>query len=126
MVTARAVNHTALSITDEEKSRHFYEKVLGLAILPRPNFGVGGFWFGAGKNQIHLIAAPKRKDGRPDPTGPHVAIEVEDFEAAKARLREMNVPFVEPKDFGIDVQVGNQLWIQDPDGNTIELIRPPK
>ncbi|MGH7907420.1 MAG: VOC family protein, partial [Candidatus Binataceae bacterium] len=57
----------------------------------------------------------------PDPVGPHIAIEVEDFEATKRTLREHGVHFVEPEQLGMSVTAGRQLWVHDPDGNTIEL-----
>ena len=47
-----------------------------------------------------------------DPTDPHVAIEVEDFEATKQALRDQGIQFL---DFA------TALWIHDPDGYTIEL-----
>jgi catechol 2,3-dioxygenase-like lactoylglutathione lyase family enzyme len=124
MIKPVSVNHTALRICDAEKTRDFYEGVLGLKRLPRPNFPQGGHWFGAGENQIHVIVS-KEGDiagpGQPDPIGPHIAIEVEDFEATMQTLKERGIPFALPKDFGMKNVAGNQLWILDPDGNTIEL-----
>ena len=56
MIKPRAFSHAALKITDVERARNFYEKVLGLTALPRPNFGFGGAWYEVGDNQIHLIS----------------------------------------------------------------------
>ena len=116
MIKAKGFSHCAVRIgEDVEKSKNFYEHVLGLKALPRPNFGFGGAWYGVGNNQIHLISSKKREGI--DPMGPHLAIEVEDFEATKAALKEQGIEFLEaPGNFA-----GRQLWILDPDGNTIEL-----
>ena len=125
MIKPVDMSHSAFRIGDVEKSRDFYEKVLGLKPLPRPNFGFGGMWYGVGNCAIHLIVS-KKQDG-PDPTGPHIAIEVEDLDATKASLKEMGVPFLDgdamraqlkPED---QRRLGRQIWVLDPDGNTVEL-----
>src|SRR5262249_39546458 len=118
MIKIRGFNHTALRITDADRAISFYDKVLGLKPLAsRPNFGFGGAWLGVGENQIHLISADKR-EGVINPLGPHVALDVEDFDDTKRQLKEMGIEFLEaPSNMGI----GRQLWILDPDGNTVEL-----
>jgi catechol 2,3-dioxygenase-like lactoylglutathione lyase family enzyme len=125
MIKPRSVNHTAFRITDPEKTRKFYEGVLGLKVLTfRPNFPQGGFWFGAGENQIHVIQSKPGdviREGEPDPVGPHIALEIEDFDEALRTLRENGVHVVLPEDAGIKVTAGRQMWVHDPDGNTIEL-----
>jgi catechol 2,3-dioxygenase-like lactoylglutathione lyase family enzyme len=116
MIKARGFSHCAVRIgTDVEKSKDFYEKVLGLKTLPRPNFGFGGAWYAVGNNQIHLISSKKREGI--DPMGPHLAIDVEDFDETRKTLQEMGIEFLEAP----GMVAGRQLWILDPDGNTIEL-----
>jgi catechol 2,3-dioxygenase-like lactoylglutathione lyase family enzyme len=66
--------------------------------------------------EIHFITA-ERASGTPNPFGPHVAFEIEDFDSAKRELEAKGVRFVESPDM-IDVR---QLWLLDPSGNTIEL-----
>jgi catechol 2,3-dioxygenase-like lactoylglutathione lyase family enzyme len=117
MIKLRGFNHAAVRVSDAQKSIEFYEKVLGLKKLPRPDFGFPGAWYGVGGNAIHLIQSEDR-GRKPDPLGFHLAIDVEDFDETKAALREMGVEFLEaPSNMG----AGRQLWITDPDGNTIEL-----
>ncbi len=95
----------------------FYENVVGLKRIPRPNFGFGGAWYGIGNNALHIISSENRGQ-KPDPLGAHVAFDVEDFEETKRTLKEMGVEFLEaPPNMG----AGRQLWILDPDGNTVEL-----
>jgi catechol 2,3-dioxygenase-like lactoylglutathione lyase family enzyme len=82
-------------------------------------------WYGIGNGQIHLIVS-KKQEG-PDPTGPHIAIEVEDLDATKASLREMGVPFLDGDAMRARLKeedqrrLGRQIWVLDPDGNTVEL-----
>jgi catechol 2,3-dioxygenase-like lactoylglutathione lyase family enzyme len=117
MIKVKGFSHSAFRIGgDADKSISFYENVLNLKKLPRPNFGFGGAWLAAGENQIHLIQAEKR-EGTINPMGPHIALQVEDFDEAKRTLQEMKIEFLEaPPNPG-----GRQLWILDPDGNTVEL-----
>jgi catechol 2,3-dioxygenase-like lactoylglutathione lyase family enzyme len=73
-----------------------------------------------------LVSAP---EGKIDPRRPHMALEVENIEAAKAALTEMGVRFVDPSSardvIPMDEDtlrlVGEQIWLEDPDGNMIEL-----
>ena len=117
MIKIRGFAHSALRITDADRAIGFYENVLGLKRLSsRPNFKFGGAWLEVGNNQIHLISAEKR-EGVINPMGPHVALDVEDFEETKRTLKEMNIEFLEAP----SNMAGRQLWILDPDGNTVEL-----
>jgi glyoxylase I family protein len=116
MIKPRAFSHAAVRVSDAEKSMTFYEKVLSLKKLPRPNFGFPGAWYGVGNNAIHLIQSENR-GRKPDPLGPHLALEVEDFDETKRTLKELGIDFLEAP----GNMAGRQLWILDPDGNTIEL-----
>ena len=117
MIKIRGFAHSALRITDADRAIAFYENVLGLKRLgSRPNFGFGGAWLEVGANQIHLISAEKR-EGVINPLGPHVALDVEDFDETRRTLAEMGIEFLEAP----SNMAGRQLWILDPDGNTVEL-----
>lgn len=116
MIKVQAFSHTAVRISDADRAKSFYENVLGLKQLPRPNFRFGGAWYGVGNNQIHLISSEKREGGI-NPLGPHLALDVEDFDEAKRTLDEMGIEYLEAP----TNMAGRQLWILDPDGNTIEL-----
>lgn len=109
------LNHASVRVADLERSRAFYEGLLGLETLPRPDFGLPGRWYGIGAGQLHLIQSSD--SGSPiDPTGPHFALEVADLEAVRRELAARGVETLDPG--------GPQLWIRDPDGNVIELIQP--
>jgi catechol 2,3-dioxygenase-like lactoylglutathione lyase family enzyme len=111
MIRPGKLHHAALRVRDTAVSRKFYEELLGFQPVPRPNFPFPGAWYGLGEGMLHLMEHPKAGDGL-DPTEPHVAIEVEDYEAAKQMLTERGIEYLE---------FGPQLWIRDPDGYTVEL-----
>ena len=97
----------------------FYEGVLGLAADPkRPALpGIPGLWINVGEvGWLHLIGgtqpSPLAKGGPDkDPAGPHVALAVLDFVAARAELDRL----------GVNGPQAQQLFLRDPNGNMIEL-----
>ena len=127
MIKTTELNHSAFRISNVDKSREFYEKVIGLKPIPRPDFAFKGMWYGIGSGQLHLIVS-KKHDG-PDPTGPHIAIEVDDLDATKESLKKMGVQFLDGDKMAMlgDLseedrrRLGRQIWVLDPDGNTVEL-----
>jgi catechol 2,3-dioxygenase-like lactoylglutathione lyase family enzyme len=121
------INHVAIMVSDVERSKKFYENVLKLKKIPRPKTTVPGEWLGIGDNQLHLIGE-RAPEGKIDPRRPHMALAVEDLEAAKTALTEMGVSFVDatrqtviPMNEETLKLVGKQIWLEDPDGNMIEL-----
>jgi len=127
-VVAR-LQHVGLIVSDLERSRRFYGQVLGLEEVPRPaNFTFAGAWFRFGETEIHLLAEADTtgRAGAPEP-GPsaafglvgHIALAVEDLEAAVARLEENAVPLIGgpmPRGDGV-----TQVFFRDPDGHVLEL-----
>ena len=111
----RALQHVSIRSRDLARARDFYERLLGLPMVPRPELGFPGAWYGIGTGQLHLIAREKLMEGI-DPTDPHFALEVESLEAVRQELKAGGIPFL---DFG-----GAQLWVRDPDGNVVELCEP--
>lgn len=120
-IRARGVHHVSFAVTDLERSRSFYEGLLGLEPVPRPELGVPGAWYRAGATEVHLVGAPDAAAPASRPLTPlanHAAFAVEDYERTLARLRGRGVEVVETS------AERGQLWVQDPDGNVIELIVP--
>jgi len=73
MIKLKAFNHAAFRVSDVEKATAFYENVVGLKRIPRPNFGFGGAWYGIGNNALHIISSENRGQ-KPDPLGAHVRL----------------------------------------------------
>ncbi len=112
------VHHVSLDVADVEVAARFYEEVLGLTPIDRPDFGFPGAWFDANGTQVHLIESP----GHEAPTSQHFAFRVDDVDAVATAL----------VDKGIEVRgpsagfpgAGRQAFLQDPSGNLIELNQP--
>ena len=111
-MASRILDHASVRIGDVERSRRFYEGVLGLEPAARPDLGIPGMWYALGRAQLHLIQNASSVPGGIDPTNPHFAIEVEDLDGMRRRLTEAGIEMLD---------LGAQLWILDPDGNTVEL-----
>jgi catechol 2,3-dioxygenase-like lactoylglutathione lyase family enzyme len=120
---ATHVHHVSFAVHDLAASCAFYEKVLGLVAVPRPDMGLPGAWYGVGASQIHLIETPEGVDVGKAPEGltplaDHCAFGIEDYDAALAALESLGVEILETRP-----EIG-QLWIRDPDGHILELIDP--
>jgi glyoxylase I family protein len=110
--------HTAILVSDLERSQHFYGAVLGLSKIDRV-LKYPGVWYQLGNVQIHLIVHPGLSQSlqNPDKWGrnPHLAVAVEDLEAAQAHLIAHGCAFQ------CSVSGRAALFTQDPDGNVIEI-----
>lgn len=112
------IHHVSLNVTDTERSLGFYRDILGMQLLPRPDFAFGGAWLDAGNGaQVHLIEADVPAD-----VGQHMAFLVGDLDAVVADLRAAGV------DVGDAQPVGGteirQAFARDPDGNRLEFTQP--
>jgi catechol 2,3-dioxygenase-like lactoylglutathione lyase family enzyme len=117
--------HTAILVTDLERSEHFYGTVLGLEKCggKKPAGGdrplkYPGAWYQIGNYQIHLIVAtsvPTDNQNEKWGRNPHIAFSVADLETAKAELLSLNYP--------IQASASGRpaIFTKDPDGNIIEI-----
>ena len=116
-----SAHHMSFPVKDLDTSRRFYEEVLGLRSIPRPDLGaLRGIWYEAGPCEVHLIETPAGADvgSAPpslNPIARHAAFAIEDYEAALAELKANDLDVIESRAAG-------QMWVCDPDGHIIELI----
>lgn len=127
LLSVKAIDHIAVIARDLERSRHFYEDILGMEAVGRPDFPFPGLWFQAGATQIHVIlesaeagpAGPAKFGGTMPARGSHFAFEVTSCAEATEKLMAA----------GIEITAGpqsrpdgpQQVYIRDPDGYTVEL-----
>ena len=125
------LNHYLLVAKNLEKTKKFYQTVLGLKLAPRPDFGFPGYWLKAGGGIcVHLASqAPNRirdqyllkkhpRGTRGSGSVDHIAFLAKKPEEVRRRIQKHRVQmhyrsFPDAKLF--------QIFLKDPDDVTIEL-----
>ena len=107
------VDFVAVPSTDWKRSRVFYVETLGLRPDDRSQ---GEFWVG---NTCFGIYEPMSfgMDFAPQTTA-HIALHVDDMQAARAELEAKGVEFVGET---LDTGVCHMAFFHDPDGNALML-----
>jgi len=119
----KGLEHTAIASPNPEKLARWYVDHLGFNI----NYTYAGNYFVKAANGTMLEIIPSEGPPAPqkmkDPGIRHLAIQVDDFDAAHAKLKQLGVKFVtEPY-----ATQGNRLvFFADGDGNFLHLIHREK
>ena len=112
------IQHINIQISDKDRTREWYEKVLGAEFLDRgPELNKGQLQLRVGSGEIHSTYTPN-----PNPSG-HFAVEISDWEEMIANLDSLSVPYSPPTIRAYSG--GHSTYIHDPDGNMIELVQHP-
>jgi catechol 2,3-dioxygenase-like lactoylglutathione lyase family enzyme len=123
---AQSLNHYTIKVRDLERTKNFYQEVVGLKVGDRPPLPFPGYWLYCGDiPTVHLIGHraedPVIPDGRSDPapTGrlDHIAFSCDGLKEMRANLQARDIKFDErvlPK-FNM-----TQLFYLDPDGISVE------
>jgi catechol 2,3-dioxygenase-like lactoylglutathione lyase family enzyme len=118
---ATRLNHVSIHAYDMEESLRFYTEVFGMQRLPSPDFAQHVEWLLLGEQQLHLF-----KSETPAPQFHHIALDVDDFEAAYLKAKELGL--LDDGAFGAAVRElpGGvvQMYIRDPAGNLVEVDWP--
>lgn len=118
------INHLALSVAQLERSRVFYQDVLGLDSIPEPFHDGRHVWLSISKHaHLHLIQNP------PPITVPekntHLCFSVPDVKAFITVLQQRNISYEDwpGKQSAITTRPDgiHQIYLQDPDGYWIEI-----
>ena len=121
--TYRRLDHVAIVVTDVQRAVTFYRDVLRLVEVARPaSFDFPGAWFQIGpppaSQTLHLLGG-EQKDG----TGRrHFCLMVDDLRAAETHVVSHGYDVTwntRHKIPGID-----RFFVNDPDGNRVELQGP--
>ncbi|WP_036711666.1 VOC family protein [Paenibacillus pinihumi] len=119
----QGIHHTAVIVTDLERSKHFYGEVLGLKESgDRPAFDFPGVWYEAGEMQIHLIvhepSRTLRGTNQIDTRDGHFALRVPDMADVIQKLDQHSIAYTNKPD---SITGWHQVFVTDPDGNIIEF-----
>ncbi|MDX1795710.1 MAG: VOC family protein [Hydrogenovibrio sp.] len=113
-------DHVSIIVKDAEASLAFYQDLLGLELLDRPNLGFPGYWLDllAGQS-LHIMQLdnPNANTQRPEHGGRdfHFALRVDSIDEFIHTLEQKNYAFTRS-------QSGRKaLFVRDPDDNAFEL-----
>ena len=130
------IHHINIQITDRERTREWYERVLGAEFLDRgPVLNQRMLQLRIGTGEIHTSETPEVIEV----PRVHFAIEVEDWDGMISHLDSQNVNYSRTAagafgatGSGSDPRQGHRedtnehyTYINDPDGNLIELVSHP-
>jgi len=122
LIKYKCLHHVSLSVTDLEKAKDFYSRILCLQEIPRPDFDFAGAWYAIGGQQLHLIVDQSsqtiRRDQRLSSREGHFALRVEDFYDTLTWLKQNKVEILKKPNGKSGFA---QIFCADPDGNLIEL-----
>jgi catechol 2,3-dioxygenase-like lactoylglutathione lyase family enzyme len=110
--------HTAILVSDLDQAQYFYETILGLERIDR-NLNFSGVWYAIGDYQIHLIVDTDYKtspiNGEKWGRNPHIALGVNNLQNTISHLDNHQYYFQ------LSASGRSALFVQDPDGNIIEI-----
>jgi catechol 2,3-dioxygenase len=120
------LGHLVLYVRDLERSRRFYGEVLGFDELPTQGPGFPAAAFSSGRTHHELLLIEVGEQATPIPRGRrvglyHFGLKVgttdDELREALATLEANGATVVGTSDHGVT----HSLYIEDPDGNEIEL-----
>jgi catechol 2,3-dioxygenase len=120
----KELGHIVLYVGDLERSRRFYGEILGWKEVAR--LGRQGVMYSSGRTHHELLLLEVGPSAAPIPSAPrvgmyHFGLKIgetdQELRAARDRLLEAGVTV----NGSADHNVTHSLYIEDPDGNEIEL-----
>jgi catechol 2,3-dioxygenase-like lactoylglutathione lyase family enzyme len=133
MPRIKMIHHVNVQISDRQRTREWYEKVLGAQFLDRgPALNKRQLQLRLGSGEIHFTETPNPTTIRSS----HFAVEVDDWDAMLAHLKELGIAHARTSAASTGANIGgtdpyqgrredsdeNYTYIHDPDGNMIELV----
>lgn len=130
------LDHYSIRTTDLGATKRFYTEVMGFEDGPRPPFNFPGAWlYQHGKALVHVVGIDPNDleglraylgDNATEPASgggaiDHLAFVATDLAAVRARFEQRGVAFRERMVPSLNL---HQLFVEDPNGVTIELNFP--
>lgn len=123
----RSLGHIALRVNDLDASVAFYNAI-GFPEVLRLLNKQGAPWivYHRVSDDVFIELFPGGDGGTvspPEKTGlMHLCLTVHDIDVAEAKLADAGIPLMRPRSPGRGVDRNRGMWIQDPDGNQIEIM----
>lgn len=116
------VDHVSILVEDAERSLQFYQSVLALPLLKRPELGFPGYWLGLGAGQsLHIMELPNPRALSPTQLpahggrDTHFALRVDSIQGFLERLDAKGLEYTASR------SGRPAVFVRDPDGNAFEL-----
>ena len=126
-----SLDHPAIACSDVEKLADWYCRNFGMRIIasngekpPAMVIGYGDSLRGGAMIELMPVKHPGADPasfGRFAPGIRHIALRVSDFDAAYAKLKELDVPFT--TEIGQAVGGGKTILFRDPEGNELQIVQ---
>jgi catechol 2,3-dioxygenase-like lactoylglutathione lyase family enzyme len=132
MIEIQQLHHVSLPVTNLERSKAFYEDVLGLREIARPPFDFAGAWYDLGGGQLHLIVheQPSLRTRGVDSHDAHFALRVGSYRETLAALHargyrpDARDEMKRLREHPAGKAGFPQVFLLDPDRHVIELNAP--
>ncbi|MGZ8187412.1 MAG: VOC family protein [Methylosarcina sp.] len=115
-----SLHHASIIVADTATALAFYNGVLGLPQIDRPDLGFPGAWLKVGSQQIHLLEleSPDPATGRPEHGGRdrHFALTVLSLAPVLEALNKNGIRY------SLSKSGRKALFCRDPYGNAVEFI----
>ncbi len=112
------IHHVSILVSDVPRAIAFYRDALRLPQIEIPptfrEVGMNVIWFQLGDQQLHLLPAPAADV----PARRHFAMHIHNAQAARMELADRGIAIRETT----PIPGADRFFINDPDGNRIELI----
>jgi lactoylglutathione lyase len=122
MAKITQINHVTLIVDQLEPAAEFYEKELGLEVIPAFLFDYPTAFFKINETQqLHLTEWKDKVSFRG-----HICVQVDDFNAIFKRMKALGIIDITP--WGKVRQLPDgamQMFVRDPSGNLVEISSPP-
>jgi catechol-2,3-dioxygenase len=133
-VAVKELGHLVLYVRDVQRSRRFYRDVLGWREIPLPSEGMPIAAFSSGRTHHELLLIEVGPQAAPVPQGRrlgmyHFGLKVGESDAELREARDAILAAGAKVVGATDHGVTHSLYIEDPDGNEIELyidVQPAK
>jgi lactoylglutathione lyase len=124
MQNTPTINHIALYVYDLEKSAGFYEKIIGLPVIPEPFHDGKHVWFKIGSHsQLHLIKGAAAVNAHDKNS--HMCFSVPSVDTFVIQLQKNKINYEDWPGLKSSITLRpdgvKQIYLTDPDGFWIEI-----